>query len=1153
MAPSPSSRSAEPIPGYVLRDRIGAGGYGEVWSCEAPGGLIKAIKFIYGFHDEDRATRELKALNRVKGVRHPFLLSLERIEVVSGQLVIVTELAEASLKDIFDRYVKEGKPGIPRAELLGYMHDTADALDYMNEHHMLQHLDVKPENLLVLGGRIKVADFGLVKDLHESQCSLMGGLTPIYAPPEVFDAHPSRRSDQYSLAIVFQEMLTGLLPFPGKTAAQLAAQHLNARPLLSTLPTTDQPIIAKALSKDPQQRYVNCREMVEALMAAAAAPTRVSPAGPPPSLLAKPVTPAGQNTEVRGPSEMLESADAALQAAASDDCYAVQPHFGPEAFIESPPAPLVDAPPQIIDPQTVKSSPTLFIGVGGIGVKTCQQLKRQLMDALGNTQSSFSEFLAIDTDSREIQSSQIGEFGEPLSDEQVIAIPLRKPQDYREDSRELLAWLGRRWLYNIPRSQQTEGMRPLGRLAYVDHCQDVYGRIRTALESLNKRYRESLQNNPSATPRSAQVVIVASTSGGTAGGIALDIVFATRQLLDELAPRGAINLVLVHAANRSPAAKELASANTIATLTEIRQMLAPGSYFPGDPAACLSPRNNQVSPVNDLSLIPVGANLSADDLAGVATTLAEMLVERTFSAASGLLNESFTKVEESLSRSTGGSTTVRTLGMARIGFTHDPLLTELASRLTHQVIDLWTGEPSIAAEAPSMLASAVAVAPALNPHDGAIDLRTDDFVQSVGLTGDVLVQSAMDYASQQLAGNPLELFNHLRDSAGPYAAGQKPPLERWVSSTLTLFGPRPYDEVPPNRNSSPLRTCLFDAVKDLAQPLGKKLAQWLLLEGDIAPQRVYSALRSAKRIQSSIKDLIEGLRLKRKELEDSQRSCEAQLVALSQTEPAKWSRVKPPLPEPTVAFTRYCQIRLLDLCVEVANQVARAIQSHVTAANDMLLDLARDVKFLHTELGQPPAQDPSGEADAALQEIRLKVRSQVIPTLSEAAIQLDQQLKANQLAKPDSLRTILCQGGQPRIELLQAIRNLSRQVIVEKLAKVDLLGLALTTKTSQGETLFTRLLKDAQPSLAKVGGLRRTYVLLPEKASKALSASELSNALNKTPISLLPSRNNEVVFLVDVRVASLAKAAAWLIEGRADLADVARRLHTRADIDWQPL
>jgi serine/threonine protein kinase len=232
--------SNEPIPGYKLVKRIGAGGYGEVWTAEAPGQLVKAIKFVYGLLDEDRAARELKALNRIKGVRHPFLLSLERIEVVEGQLLIVTELADCSLKDRFEEFRKKELTGIPREELLQFMRDAADALDYMSDSHSLQHLDVKPENLLLVGGRIKVADFGLVKDIHDATASMMGGLTPIYAPPEVFEGRPSRKSDQYSLAIVYQEMLTAVLPFPGRTAAQLAAQHLNAKPRLSSLPDNDQ-------------------------------------------------------------------------------------------------------------------------------------------------------------------------------------------------------------------------------------------------------------------------------------------------------------------------------------------------------------------------------------------------------------------------------------------------------------------------------------------------------------------------------------------------------------------------------------------------------------------------------------------------------------------------------------------------------------------------------------------------------------------------------------------------------------------------------------------------------------------------------------------------------------------------------------------------
>ena len=147
---------------YTLKEQLGSGGYGEVWSADAPGGLPKAIKLVYGYHDEHRAQTELKALEKIKQIRHPFLLSLERIDIVDGQLVIVSELADGCLNDVHRRCIQKGMEGIPRDELLVYMNDAAEALDYLSNNYSLQHLDVKPENLLVVGEHVKLADFGLV-------------------------------------------------------------------------------------------------------------------------------------------------------------------------------------------------------------------------------------------------------------------------------------------------------------------------------------------------------------------------------------------------------------------------------------------------------------------------------------------------------------------------------------------------------------------------------------------------------------------------------------------------------------------------------------------------------------------------------------------------------------------------------------------------------------------------------------------------------------------------------------------------------------------------------------------------------------------------------------------------------------------------------
>jgi serine/threonine protein kinase len=273
-SPPPRLAGAEPIAGYRLLEPLGRGGFGEVWKCEVPGGLQKAIKFVPtstgSLEPKDSpADQELDALRRIKAIRHPFLLSIERVEVAAGELLIVMELADRSLQDVLANCRRQGLAGIPRENLLSFLLEAAEALDVLNFQHGLQHLDIKPANLFLVSDHVKVADFGLVNSPEEflhGASPRRKGITPLYAAPEVLQGGMSRHCDQYSLALVYRELLTGTQPLEGQNIRQLMMERLTGEPNLEALPPADRPVLARALTRDPDQRFPSCLDFVQALL-----------------------------------------------------------------------------------------------------------------------------------------------------------------------------------------------------------------------------------------------------------------------------------------------------------------------------------------------------------------------------------------------------------------------------------------------------------------------------------------------------------------------------------------------------------------------------------------------------------------------------------------------------------------------------------------------------------------------------------------------------------------------------------------------------------------------------------------------------------------------------------------------------------------------
>jgi serine/threonine protein kinase len=266
------SRGDEPIPGHQLIARLGGGGAGEVWKAQSAGGFTVALKFVPLAAKMGEA--ELRSLEVLKNIRHPNLLAIFGAWQQQNHLIIAMELGDKTLHDRHREEVKLGRAGIPRVELLEYMREAAKGIDYLNnpghslggkEGVSIQHRDIKPQNMLLLGNSVKLADFGLAKVLEGNVTSHTGALTIAYAPPELLQGLTSNRSDQYSLAASYCLLRTGRVPYPG-SLAQIYAAQLSQTPDLSMLPDAERPILRRALALNPDDRWPSCRAFVTELL-----------------------------------------------------------------------------------------------------------------------------------------------------------------------------------------------------------------------------------------------------------------------------------------------------------------------------------------------------------------------------------------------------------------------------------------------------------------------------------------------------------------------------------------------------------------------------------------------------------------------------------------------------------------------------------------------------------------------------------------------------------------------------------------------------------------------------------------------------------------------------------------------------------------------
>ncbi len=266
----------EKIGRYTILGELGRGGFGIVYKAQDPKiNRVVAIKtiptqelrsFAGGKELYERFSREAQSAGSLS---HPNIVTVFELAEDEAVTYIVMEFVPGrSLRDL----MSDSTP-MPLDRKLSLIRQMAEALDFAHENGII-HRDVKPANILVTdAGVAKIADFGVAKIVSQQTMSATGAAvgTPSYMSPEqILAKGVDGRSDQFSLAVIAYELLTGKQPFDGDSLPALIHQILSIEPpdpatVCKEVERPGSDVLLRGLAKQSDQRFATCVAFSDAL------------------------------------------------------------------------------------------------------------------------------------------------------------------------------------------------------------------------------------------------------------------------------------------------------------------------------------------------------------------------------------------------------------------------------------------------------------------------------------------------------------------------------------------------------------------------------------------------------------------------------------------------------------------------------------------------------------------------------------------------------------------------------------------------------------------------------------------------------------------------------------------------------------------------
>lgn len=265
---------------YRLTRKLGVGGMGEVWEAEDTRlRRTVAIKVLppHVASDPESQARFNREARVAAQLYHPNVATIHSIEQASGRSFIVMELVRGeSLKNLI------GKGPLSETEALRIAQQVAAALDEAHNQGIV-HRDIKPDNIMISGDRVKVLDFGIAKQVGPAQmpvrnhttgfvteAGMILGTVFYMSPEQALGKQLDARTDLFSLGVVLYQALTGQLPFVGETVTETLTLIIRDEPspirkVVPSITAGTAFIVERCMAKKKEDRFGSAKEVIDSI------------------------------------------------------------------------------------------------------------------------------------------------------------------------------------------------------------------------------------------------------------------------------------------------------------------------------------------------------------------------------------------------------------------------------------------------------------------------------------------------------------------------------------------------------------------------------------------------------------------------------------------------------------------------------------------------------------------------------------------------------------------------------------------------------------------------------------------------------------------------------------------------------------------------